>query len=297
MKKISIISALFIFCALICIFIFVCFNHNPQPKPNLADTVTETDLTDNKEDLLSRVGLPNGAIVQTKKASLSSSDTAPSSQSQIHLIVDYDKYNDKIYHDSYLVIETKDGLTIEHIGEDGFGSYGDTLYVCDIDGDRLDEIIVHSTIGMSGGAGQYASRVYSYTGNDLSLIFDSLKDYPFDTGYFAECRDGYEIVILNKFTDYEKIIAYSTAKALFGSYFDENGMVVSQPMMWTDSFFEFIPQDLDGDEIFEIKAVQYASLNGHTNYIGNAVSILKYDTQKGTFDIIETTFEEVSVTQ
>jgi len=295
MKKILIFSTLFIFCVVIGIFMLVSNNSHAQQQEKSPDNpVIETDSAENKDDLLDRIGLPNGTIAQTEKASLFSNNATPSLESQIHLILDFEKYNDKVYHDSYLVIETKDDLTIKHIGEDSCGSYGDALYVCDIDGDKLDEIIVHSTIGMSGGAGQYASRVYSFTGNDLELIFDSSTDNSFDTGYFAECKDGFKIVILNDFTKFESPIEGSTVEALFGSYFDENGKAISQPTLWTDSFFEFIPQDVDGDGIFEIKTVQYASLNGHTNHIGNAVSFLKYDPQSKSFDVIETRFEELS---
>ena len=48
---------------------------------------------------------------------------------------------------------------------------------------------------------------------------------------------------------------------------------------------------LDHDGVYEIKCCQYTSLYGHSDFVGSAVSFLKYDKEKSAFIICDAYFE------
>lgn len=58
-----------------------------------------------------------------------------------------------------------------------------------------------------------------------------------------------------------------------------------------DSFYEFVPQDVDGDGVYEIKGQQYTSLVGDADGIGIANTVLKYNQEKATFEVVDASFE------
>lgn len=291
MKKINVSIICFVLVVLIA-YLFVGCDHSSSSMEKNLDKSIDIDIVDTTQKISNQNELPSRVIEETETGSFFKKTSGVPFESKIHLIYDYAEYGDKVYHDSYIAIETENGIIEERVGDVDSGSYGDTMYVCDIDGDRLDEIIVHSMIGVSGGAGQYAARVYKIVDNEIEEIFFSVSSDMLDTGFLVEFRDDFEIVVKNKYTGYNKVFERSFGENYSGIYFDENGKVLEQSPLWLDSFREFIPEDRDGDGIYEIKAVQYASLYGHTDFIGNAVSILKYNSKTSSFEVIESDWED-----
>jgi hypothetical protein len=66
------------------------------------------------------------------------------------------------------------------------------------------------------------------------------------------------------------------------THFDTNLLV--------DSFYSFEPMDVDEDGVCELIGYQYTSLNGHTDYVGSAKTVLKYDKNKSEFVVIDAKF-------
>jgi len=189
----------------------------------------------------------------------------------------------------FLDIELGDQLVRKILCEDDTALlYRDgTLYCVDLDGDGVEEILFHQFNGGCGGAGQYNAIVAKLEGEDLSLLYSSLAGQ-MDTGFSSSFTDGYQMTVVNAHTGYSLTF---DAKEEHKMFFDENGKVKSQYSFFIDSFYEFEPKDVDGDGIYEIACKQYTDLLNHPDYVGNACSILKYNTDTQSFEVIDAWFE------
>ena len=214
----------------------------------------------------------------------------------VYILADY-RSDDKSIHDSYLAVEIKEGVLFWD-----FGNYSldESLYLCDVDGDGLEEIIVQQLVDEFGGAGQYSSRIFKVFGEDILEIFDyrtfdSDGNYigSFDTGYYSILRDNYLVEILNRYTNYSEILDFNTKKEWLEGYYTEEGSVISnKDIIECSCCFEFKPTDVDNDGVFEIECLQTVrsmTFNGYST-IGNVKSILKYNSSANAFKVIESLF-------
>ena len=71
--------------------------------------------------------------------------------------------------------------------------------------------------------------------------------------------------------------------------YDKSGDPVEHEIL-VDSLYELLPIDIDKDGVYEIVGRQYVSLIGHSDGIGSATTVLKFDKDKSEFAIIETSF-------
>ncbi len=83
---------------------------------------------------------------------------------------------------------------------------------------------------------------------------------------------------------------FSYSYDAWGKLISITGSVIKQGDILSDSFSEFEPQDIDGDGVFEIVCLQYVSLLGHSDCIGNAKSILKFNSDTQKFAVITAEF-------
>lgn len=238
---------------------------------------------------LKKAGLENCAIWKTSEGYIQSTKE----RATVYILYDTKRYGeDSIYNDFYMAIQTKEKIILKDLKTDDYcGSYRLDLYVCDVTGDGLDEIAIQSTVGMTGGAGQYLSRIFKLYDSEVREIFYSSPIKNFDTGFSSTFEDNYRLLILNSYTKYENVIDFSTEKKYQDLYFDADGNVIKNDVVSCDSFFEFVPQDTDNDNVFEIICKQYASICGHSDYVGEAQSILKYNRKTKTFEIINAKFD------
>lgn len=287
------------FSAVMCL-LFVCSGCTIQAEDDLSSMKLEnssektscqllTEPLDSGENTwlleeLSKTGIESVTVNEQKNIALCT--TTEQHFAPVYLLYDYDEYGDNVYHKSYLAIEMNSELLLKELEN---GSYGDALYVCDIDGDSIDEIIVQQTIGMSGGAGQYMSHIYKVD-NEITEIFSSGSTNQFDTGFSSRLKDNFKLEIKNIFTGYITDLDFSNNEQYASAYFDENGKPRSNESIWCDSFREFIPEDVDNDGIFELVCLQYISLGCHSNYIGDIKSCLKYNVRTNEFETIRAEF-------
>ena len=237
---------------------------------------------------LPEVGLNNLTIGTVVEGHVTKYDIAL----PVYIFCDYARYGNGNYCDAYLAVVTESRILFKDLADDNdSGSYGSTLYLRDVDGDKVDEIIIQQTVEMSGGAGAYVSRIYKVIEDEIREIFNSSSEDYYDTGFTSVLKDGFKLEIKNQVTEYKTTLDISAKKEYVGMYFDETGKVINDEMISCDSFFEFAPEDVDGDGVFEIACLQYVSLYGHADYIGNAKSVLKFNLQKQEFEIIQAEFK------
>lgn len=211
----------------------------------------------------------------------------------IILLRDFERYGDEVYHDLFLAVEADTKVIFKDLTYNTIpGAYSENLYLNDIDGDSVDEIILHQCVGMSGGAGQYIARVFMVENDEIIEIFCSNpNDTPskrWDTGFSGHPEDDFTFVITNRFTNYNA--KYSTGTDRPDRH-DENGKAVSKRKIMVDSFNLFLPKDIDSDGICEIYCRQYTSDWGHADYTGDAISILKFNIEKQDFEVVDAWFE------
>lgn len=243
------------------------------------------------DEILSTAGLEGCTVAGVLYGNIISTEE----KSEVHLLKD-DRYN-SMYHDLYLAVETDESVYFYDFADSDVnysGAYFEDLYLADLDGDGLDEIIVNRCIAMSGGAGGYISQVFKYHGYGMfRMIFNSENTFEYYTGFTSELKDGFKLEISNVFTGYKTLVDYKNAKKYRGVYWDENGKVIrtqNYDYLMYDSFREFYPEDVDRDGIDELVCLQYTSLYGHSDYIGNVKSVLKYNEKYKTFEVVDAEF-------
>jgi len=225
--------------------------------------------------------------LQLKQSSEGMFDFNKSVRSRAYLFNDYSQTdNAGIYHSSYLDVETGNKVFLQSLPS----AYADNISTVDIDGDKIDEIIIQSTVGMSGGAGQYVSQVLKVSDKGLEKVFCFSAEEEFNTGFECTIQENFVICIKNTFTKYETVIDFSKQEKYLNLLYDEDGRVINKIDILCDSFYEFIPKDVDSDGIYEIVCAQYVSLYGHGDYIGDAKCVLKFNSKAERFEVLEAYF-------
>lgn len=215
----------------------------------------------------------------------------------VYLLADNRYDTNSMVSDCYLVISVNDKIFARDLlAWDGQADLGATFYCVDIDGDDDKEIILHECVGLSGGAGQYLSRVFDFRNNEIVEIFSSdVKEETFNTGFSVSILKNRCLEIKNRYTDYcRKIVLSDRTDDYYSVWYGNNGEPKNLQLM-LDTFYKFEPYDIDNDGVYEIKVCQYTSLYGHTDFIGTAVSFLKYNKNMNSFEVCEASFEKEKV--
>lgn len=186
---------------------------------------------------------------------------------------------------NYLIVKTSTELLTHQLQSTALEN---DVYCCDVTGDKFDEIIVHQHIDDFGGAGQYSSYIFAVDG-DIRELFCSNNENVFDTGFTTSNLEDYRLQITNSRTGYKTILDVS--ERYYPEAFDEKGKLRFSEKIAFDSFFEFEPQDVNGDGTFEVSCAQYAYMQSHSDGVGIAKSILSFDKKTRTFEVVETTFD------
>lgn len=195
-----------------------------------------------------------------------------------------------VCHDAILAVETEHYVYFVPQPEN-VPSYADSIYACDVDGDHTEEIILQQTIGMTGGAGQYLSRVYKIKNGDVIEMFTSSMPNTFNTGFKYTAKENYKVEVQNRFTTFDMVYDIKEMEKIRSILYDGNGKRNETPENpYIDSFFSFKPIDVNLDGVFEIECKQYVALNSHSNYLGTAVSIVKYNQSAEKFEVIQSSF-------
>lgn len=192
--------------------------------------------------------------------------------------------------DHYLMLIIEDKIILEDLKTGNYNArLGGRIEVEDFDGDGCKEILVQEAADMFGGYGQHISRVYKYDDGQIKTIFSAFTDneHRFDTGFSCTVLEDYNLKIQNKYTGYEEIFNYRDARK---TWYGEKDCTYFDTKLLVDSFYDFKPMDVDDDGVCEIIGYQYTSLNGHTDYVGSAKTVLKFDKKKSEFVVVDAEF-------
>lgn len=215
-------------------------------------------------------------------------------ESDVYLVMD-ERYN-TAYHDLYLVVENKSQLHFYDLYQEDYpGAYNQKLYLADLDGDGIDEIIINRCIALTGGAGGYLSQIFKFDGTLFYEFFDSCNTHQFNTGFTSKFENEFKLEVSNIFTGYKTVLNFRNSPEDYRLYYwQKDGKVLDETALidslMLDSFCGFEPKDIDKDGIYEIVCTQYTSLMGHSDYTGDAKTVLKYNEKYKTFEVIDAEF-------
>ncbi|MBQ1999487.1 MAG: hypothetical protein II220_08400, partial [Spirochaetales bacterium] len=125
---------------------------------------------------------------------------------QVYLLAD-DRYGgNRGTSDHYLAVVINDKIVVEDLSKwEDQACYSGNIELCDFDGDEDKEILLHECVGMTGGVGQYLSRVFNFDDNKLVETFcsDNGTDN-FNTGYSINILKDRKFIIENEITKYSE---------------------------------------------------------------------------------------------
>lgn len=200
----------------------------------------------------------------------------------VYLISDY-RYDISKKHDLYLAVEVMDRTSFYKLE---FTSYEDYLYLCDVDGDGYNEIVLRQFVDAAGGAGQHVAAVYKIDKGCLRELFFSapIEGRYFNAGFSATVSGDGIIKLTNTNAGYQISI-----EMLEDDVNSNEKIGESVPLIY-GSLFEFKPKDVNNDGVFEIETSQTLDIIAKGSLKGKATCVLKFNAESQIFEVIEASF-------
>ena len=189
-------------------------------------------------------------------------------------------------YDLYVDIDTGTEILSKYLESNVFQLPSVGVFLGDVDGDKVDEILIHSNTGGNGGYGLWQTWVLKVEDGEIHILFENFDG--FDTGFKSRFLEDYKLEITNRFTGYKLVfdVKDSHKKAYKSAKEPPTGYILD-----LDPFCFFEPEDVDHDGISEIVCRQYTSHIGHFDNTGTAHSVLKFNTQTQKFEVIDAWYE------
>lgn len=270
-------------------------NKNELYRPHQKLTKTEAPFNINE---MMRFSIPDVGLENVLVESMTAAaELDENTYGQVYLFAD-DRYGGQgMPADHYLAVVLSNKIIVKDTSKrENQACYGGTVELGDLDGDGDSEILLQEIVGATGGAGSYISRVFDFKNSEITEVFSSenpqKESDTIDTGFSIEILKDKKFKIKNSITGYSEVFELSERKEQYYKdyWYDENGTPNALSIL-VDSFCEFYAKDVDNDGIYEIACKQYVSLVGHSDFIGWATTVLKYNKASGTFVIVESGFE------
>lgn len=245
-------------------------NEKNQSSDIAPDFVLQKSLNKEKGDYIKVSELSDADLEIDNKLSSSRNSQV------IYLVSDY-RYDLNKKHDLYLAVETANKTSFYKLE---FTSYEDYFFICDVDGDKTDEIVLRQFVDSVGGAGQHFTAIYKVDDDALSEIFLAAPS-GYDAGFSAELSNQGRIK-LN--IGYEVLINGAQGNI-------ESDMETWEPVSLVyHSLFAFEPKDIDNDGVFEIYCSQLLTIITKEAPRGKLSYFLKFNVATQTFEVIDASF-------
>ena len=188
------------------------------------------------------------------------------------------------YYNLSIVVDTGAKVLKEELEPEVVPLAEGNLFLGDVDGDQVQEILVHDNTGGVGGFGIWQVWVLKVENNKIRTLFKTCQE--FDTGFESRFLEGYQLEVTNRFTGYKQIFDATVYK----EYIDGSDELPDGSIN-VDPFYVFQPKDVDGDGISEIICKQYTNILDHADYTGTVSSVLKFNKKTQSFDVVNAWFE------
>lgn len=275
----------FIWIPILCLLLLCgCTHHESNESTATTQTVledTSTSAAENtKEDKF-----PNIMDIATVDGFVTTDSLNSKTPCQIYLRKYRNDQPDWLSYDLYIEVDTGPQVLKKELETQVSALPEASLFTGDVDGDGIQEILVHSNTGGMGGFGVWETWVLNVEDNDIRILFKNFDE--FDTGFESRFLDGYQMEVKNKFTGYTLVY---DVKERHREYINSSDKMPSGKIT-LDPFYIFEPKDMDDDGICEILCEQYTSCIDHADYTGKACSVLKFNKQTQVFEVIDAWYE------
>lgn len=160
--------------------------------------------------------------------------------------------------------------------------YAPTLFLGDVTGDRVDDILISIATGGSGGT--YIYYIYSFVNSRASLLFDYAvynQQYKYDVTY----KDNYKVEVISRRNNERYIIDISLRGSDYLSeIYDTTGKLINPINGWVDPISGLYPVDFDSDKVYELLAYQKIAGRYHADSLGYVLNTLKWKNNMFTLD-------------
>lgn len=196
------------------------------------------------------------------------------------------------YHDNItLIIQDGKSKKLMFLTPKNAHGYGYSFSMGDFNGDKVKDILVSVNNDMTGGAGQYTHSIYSLKDNRLKVLFDNEKIMD-EINLKVMFMDNFKIMISLPQIDKKIIVDKSDQKKKYKELNLYKGNKLRKKTEGSaDNYSSLVPKDIDKDGILELKGMQYISGYGHSDGLGMAISVLKYNNKKQKWIVKSMEFE------
>ncbi|TLS35310.1 VCBS repeat-containing protein [Pseudalkalibacillus caeni] len=152
--------------------------------------------------------------------------------------------------------------------------YNPNLFLGDLTGDGVDDILISIPTGGSGGTTY--NYIYSFVNNTPRLLFDSdvyNQQYQYEVTY----KDNYKVEVVSKINNTRYLIDLSLrGPEYLNEIYDTNGKLKMPINGWVDPISGLYPIDLDSNKVYELLAFQQIAGRYHADSLGYIQNRLKW---------------------
>jgi hypothetical protein len=153
--------------------------------------------------------------------------------------------------------------------------YDPTLFLGDLTGDGVRDILI--TIPTGGSGGTTYNYVYTFVHNSLLLLFDS-DVYNQMYLYGVTYKDGYKVEVFSSINNTKYLIDLTLREPEYlNEMYDTNGKLKSAVTGWVDPISGLYPIDFDSNKIYELLVYQKIAGRYHADSLGFIQNRLKWN--------------------
>lgn len=182
----------------------------------------------------------------------------------------------------HIALNIQDGTTRNvytlSLNENGNSGYEPTVFLGDLTGDGIMDILI--TID-SGGSGAFTfDYAYSFVQNKTHKLFD-FEHYNEQNQYTVTYLDQYKVRVNSLVSGQSYAVDISErGPDYLSQIYHDNGTLKKPVEGMADGVSGFYPVDMDRDGVYEIQAYQRISGHYHADGLGYIINSLKWDRDK-----------------
>lgn len=156
--------------------------------------------------------------------------------------------------------------------------YNPTLFLGNLTGNDVDDILISIATGGSGGIMYY--YIYSFINNIPRLLFD-VNVYNDEYKYSVIYKDNYKVEVVSEKNNKKYIIDISNRGADYlNEIYDENGRLKSPISGFVNPLSGLYPVDFDSNGVYELLAYQKIAGRYNADSLGYVMNTLKWKNNK-----------------
>ncbi|MBI0580109.1 VCBS repeat-containing protein [Neobacillus cucumis] len=150
--------------------------------------------------------------------------------------------------------------------------YNPTIFLGDFTGNRVDDILISTATGGSGGIMYHT--IYSFVENTEQLLFD-INIYNEQYQYEVTYQDNYKVEVVSKINNKKYIIDISTKGAEYlNEIYDGKGKLKRPISGFVNPLSGLYPVDFDSNKVYELLAYQKIAGRYNADSLGYVLNTL-----------------------